>query len=81
VKGWFFLLTDWMQILLDILQEPLFPRCHQRDNLYAALMFLTLKGSGKLVILTIWLELAFLMQNNKILHSLQYFANFRAFWN
>jgi hypothetical protein len=29
-----------------------------------------LKGSSKLVVLMIWLELAFLTQNKKILHSL-----------
>jgi hypothetical protein len=40
-----------------------------------------MKGSSKLVILMIWHELAFLLQNNKILHSLQHMANFRAFWN
>jgi hypothetical protein len=77
----FFLLASWMQILLGILWEPLFPRCHRRDNSYVTSMFLTLNGSSKLVILMIWIELVVLLQNNKILHSLQHFANFKAFWN
>jgi hypothetical protein len=62
----FFLFAGWMKILLGILQEPLIPWCHQRDNSYVTSMFLTLKGSNKLVILMIWLELPFLLQNNKI---------------
>jgi hypothetical protein len=42
------------------------------ESLYAILMFLNLMGGSKLVIMMIWLQLVFLLQNNKILYMLQH---------